>query len=372
VIGGVRSTTELRGLEGGDADNEEEPGRRKDQLRHLQKWTKNRNPLDYGDNAYYNLVRALSVTSAEIANGLPGLETNKLSFRSFATKLYEMGRPNSPMPASAPILPKGSFLAVLKVAIHFLEDLNKSESEDTANFVISILAIAADKCRIRFIPWAQHHSGRGRQARQPHWKNWAHINLPSPIDQIPVALLRPEDVVTAAAIDAQKAAQDADVNAEWATDDYPLCKLDIIVTRMKLPSDWEIPERMKEGYIAETYRWYQEHYDASITVHHLALIISIIAAQLVPKLFMPTNTEKRFEKATTRSETQEIARKIPWTAKRHRYGVSNKAKFVTMLATFIAAIYTPTSPLRNYMKAHNNAMGPWAAFHGESHFCVKM
>ena len=50
----------------------------------LKVWLKDPNPLDYGEETFARLVRALSSDEAQVAKGLPGADTTELSPRSFA------------------------------------------------------------------------------------------------------------------------------------------------------------------------------------------------------------------------------------------------------------------------------------------------
>jgi hypothetical protein len=63
----------------------------KDRRASLAAWMKVVHPLDYGQNAFTHLVKAIASTLDDISTDLSNLEMQRMSLESFASLLYEMG-----------------------------------------------------------------------------------------------------------------------------------------------------------------------------------------------------------------------------------------------------------------------------------------
>lgn len=78
-----------------------------------------------------------------------------------------------------------------------------------------------------------------------------------------------------------------DSNAEWFKRELTLDKLHTILKKSHLLSDFKPPSLTGMKYVDDTFAWVQEAYDTTRPLHHLALIIGIIASHLIPNLSSP-------------------------------------------------------------------------------------
>jgi hypothetical protein len=86
--------------------------------------------------------------------------------------------------------------------------------------------------------------------------------------------------------------------------------------KTNLPSDFGNPSHAQATYVNDTYKWVKEAYNGTKRIYHLALLISIIASQLLPYLFMPKDIDKStFERATTKEKLRELYGNIMWVGK---------------------------------------------------------
>jgi hypothetical protein len=94
-------------------------------------------------------------------------------------------------------------------------------------------------------------------------------------------------------------------------------------------------------------------------LHHLALLVSItVASTLIPKLFVPENLHTRFAITSSREDVRKVFEDINWIHKPGKKGMAERSIFVTMVTSFIIAIYEPESPLRRYTgTASKNGLG---------------
>jgi hypothetical protein len=343
----------------------------KDRRASLAAWMKVVHPLDYGQNAFTHLVKAIASTLDDISTGLPNLEMQRMSLESFASLLYDMGQEDAGSGVEAPILSKGQFLPVLKVAIKSIGSLAPLVSRK--KFVICALGKAAEFNKIHFIPWSQPQHGPGRRAKTPVWNSWMQLGAPPPAQgNAGTCVSLGSAGMAQVALAAQKRAEAADTNADWTAGDVNLDNLHLMLERTKLPSDWEIPTECSEQTKA-TYLWFKNHYDRCNVAHHLGIIIAIILSRNLPNLFAPDDTTFKLE-GKNRIQTREIARAAPWVTKPGRRGMKEPSVFLSMFSTFIAALYCEESPLREDMKLNNGAMGKnWTDKHSTLtlfHFAV--
>jgi hypothetical protein len=118
---------------------------------------------------------------------------------------------------------------------------------------------------------------------------------------------------------------------------------------MTLPTDFEVPDKTKKEYVDDTYAFVLENYKGSNKIHHLALLVAIIATDsLLPRLFLPVNSRPSFLHANTKEKVRDIYEELPW-CQRNKKGMSDRKTFIGMITSFIIALYEPKSPLRQHM-----------------------
>jgi hypothetical protein len=329
----------------------------------LKKWLSSSSPLDYGDDGpsstFLNLSQAIAHSEKESSSGLPHLSDNPLAPSSLVTLLIAMSRPDAPSYPSAPVLSRGAFLPLLKLAHRHITSLaNSSNKKAQDDFLSDIFLRAIDLFKVRFVPYHKPLSlshTRGRPAKSPLFDSWAqlsewdsrkHVLLASRLHPPPSPPLHSASAALHSAIA-------VDSNVPWSTEKLTLSTLHTILNKSNLPSNYTLPSSTPHAYVDETYSWVKHAYNSSNRLHHLALITGIITSLLLPNLFVPTDTrpfKSLFQDAHTPDQVHRLYNTIPWVS-RQRNGMVSKPVFVSMVTTFIIALYEHDSPLRLSMKS---------------------
>lgn len=347
---------------------------------HLKIWLNTPLPLVYGDDrnpVFQTLVQALAPTEEQVALGLPHMSDNSMSPKDFINSLIEMSRPSDPDTPRAPVLSNGAFLPLLKLAHKHVIDLSQEDDPDAQHsFLYHALFLCFKMFPVRFVPYNKPPTGRaGAPSRTPVFNHWASLGSRAS-SKVPslkaLSSQRHPSSSQRAADDALANALNKDCNAEWAFNPLNITDMQSIVHRTNLPMDYTFPTPSDANYVNETYAWVKNNYDGTNRLHHLALIIAMIASFLLPKLFTPSQQSRqiraRFLKADTEDKVQDIYNDIPWVA-RNKSGLSDRRIFVCMFTTFIIALYEPESPLRLKMaQCPRSGLGdPWTDKHSTFH-----
>jgi hypothetical protein len=356
--------------------------RGKEREKNLKRWLLLDRPLAYGQNdpdqAYKMLVQAVVSDKEQISHGLPNLDEHAMTPSNFVKLLLEMSRPNSPSPPRVPVVSNGSFIHALKLAHQNLIILSKAEDEEAENdFVSSVFCYALKYLKVCFFPSHRPRTNLpGAPNRKAVYDSWGHLGLRDPAAERPRICPQPSTHPTSS----QRAADTAldyalakDCNAEWFLRSLSLETLHSILHKTNLPSDFGNPFRAQAAYVNDTYKWVKEAYDGTKRIHHLALLVSIIASQLLPYLFMPKGIDKSaFERANTKEKVRELYGNIAWVGKEKK-GQKQKSIFVAMFTTFIIALYEPTSPLRRHMQSsQRHGLGDgWTKKHSKLLSCLR-
>lgn len=331
----------------------------------LQKWhSQDTGLLDYGTDNYATLLRALTTDPQQITKGLPGSDRNILSPLELATILYSIASDSQSQGAKAPVLSKGVFLPSLKEAVRQIEKLAPQGKE--SKFTTLALKTCLDLNKVKFIPWKKHYEGAGRQSTAPVWDSWAVLSGKDTSSVANNVSFNMHEEIYHAANAAQEEAMSQDPNASWTSGGLYLKDLPSVLIRTNLPDDWKIPESSSD-YVLDTYNWATNSYDASKPVHQLALIVGILMSKALPNIHAPPEAaQKAVQSCTTRMQTREAIKGLPWVEKNKKKGSKETSIFVVMFTTFIMALYDRGSPLRKYMTANNNSLGPaWTEKHRE-------
>ncbi|KAN0128061.1 hypothetical protein V8E53_014098, partial [Lactarius tabidus] len=324
---------------------------RKNSLKH---WLALDMPLAYGQNdsneTYQALVQAVVSDASNITNGLPNMDQNSMAPMEFVNLILKMSSPSSP---SAPVLGNGSFLPIIKEAHRSLLDLAQEQDPVAQHsFISKLLLCSIQHLHIHFVPFHLPNVNRpGAPYRKPVYNSWANLGLKDTTRALPTYQAHPQPSSSqhAAGI-ALSTALANDSNAEWFEGQLTLANLHSILHKSHLPGDFKTPTLSGVKYVDDTYSWVREAYDATRPLHHLALIVAIIASHLVPKLFLPKNVNKEFFRGANPQQVHQIYCGIQWES-RPKKGMTEKSIFVAMFTTFIIALYEPGSPLRQYMLA---------------------
>ena len=330
----------------------------------LKSWLKEEFPLRYGKGAgnetYTYLLRA--VTPDRTAQGLPNWQNNSTSPSMLADTLFKMSRAKKPTQTTAPVLEKGSFLPVLKVAHSEILGLVKGDADKSTSqkedFVKDVLAAGFKEFNIHFFPFSRTRVGSsGAPYRKPVFDSWGYLGMrdsPSrissgvPFSSTSLAAVSPETVAYNNAIA-------ADCNADWTASNLTIVTLKGYLKKTRLPLDFGPVSKSDAPYVNDTFKWVRDNYDGTNHIHHLALLVSIIVAtSFLPNLFMPDNVKHLFKYANTEAEVHEVYNSIKWTSK-SKGGMKDKTIFIAMFTTLIISLYEKDSPLRRHMALNTNA-----------------
>jgi hypothetical protein len=121
-----------------------------------------------------------------------------------------------------------------------------------------------------------------------------------------------------------------------------------ILKRTNLPTDFKIyPSGIP--YVDDTCEWVKNNYNGSNPLHHLALLAAVIVAtSIIPFHHLPPDAESRLKHIKGEKEVRRALMNTGWESKGTR-GMSDKSIFVSMITTYIIALYEPQSPLRKNM-----------------------
>ena len=335
----------------------------------LKSWLKSKHPLAYGQNGGHEtfnlLVRAVVRDEDSASHGLPGWDLNAITPFDFVESLIKMSTEDKPKTPHAPVLRDGTFLPVLKVAHAAILDIAKMDGTvSQTTFLKQKLRQALNVFQVNFFPSHQQQtgSGRGGQYTLPVFNSWGHLGIK---DVVGNSLLRPDRAASISLIEPETVAYNnaiaSDCNAPWNAASLDLVSMKEVLKKTTLPLDFTRPSLSREEYVNDTYRWVKENYDGTKHHHHLALLVSmVVASSLLPRIFLPQDLRQMFVKSHTQEDIRNIYREMDWV-ERGKKGTTKKSLFVSMITTFIIAIYEKESPLRRHMdKSKNRGLGnPW-------------
>ncbi|KAF7975169.1 hypothetical protein HWV62_10357 [Athelia sp. TMB] len=164
-----------------------------------------------------------------------------------------------------------------------------------------------------------------------------------------------------------------DAEAPWCINSLTIGELPTILHKHKLPNDFLISHASlgsAKSYISATYDWVIEHYDGAIPTHKFALLVAYLFSRVAPKLGHEGAPNKISAMKGSTKDITEHVRHVAWVPATEtknsssRKGVTKTLPFIVMITTTIIALSDPLSPLRKYMAAHNNSLGPWSQKHG--------
>jgi hypothetical protein len=341
----------------------------------LVAWLKCPLPLAYGNeergDVYRLVLLAVSPDEDSVAHGLPNWEHFTLDRATLAESLLKMARQKDPMPPKAPVLRKGSFLPVLKVAISAIFRMFEIFSERHREAaVLQILRKSLKIFDVKMFPAAKPSTNaRGAPNSRPVWNSWGNLGLTDKSSDLsergPSSSRR---VIVPPATVAFNNVIASDRNAPWTANHLDLTTLHTVLHLTPLPKDFYEPAPTHNAVVDDTYRWVRENYDGTKPVHHLALLVSIIVASSIrPYLFVPANLKDVFSKARSKDAVREAFENVDWIEKPKKGGMVDRSIFVSMITTFIIALYEKENPLRRSMSSSKRGgLGnDWRDKHGE-------
>lgn len=338
----------------------------------LKTWLKFPHPLYYGHDeeadVFDALLDAISAEEDDVVVGLPNFQHFKTTPESLAKLLFDISKPSGPSSCKAPVLRKGSFLPVLKVAHKSLLSLaDRQDIDNKEKFVISSFKLSFRTFKIHFFPSPSIKTTVGAPTTKPLYDSWGYLGSlgTTPIagsSQTSHAAVLPPTTVAYNNVVAD------DFNMEWRANALDMKTLKRFVNKTTLPIDFSPPSPSVTPYVDDTYRWVRENYDGTKPLHHLALLVSIIvASSFIPYLFPPAEKKGLFINARTPEDVRKVYDALDWE-ERKKNGLKDKSIFIAMYTTLIIALYEKESPLRMHMEAApKGGLGnPWTDKHCQS------
>ena len=335
----------------------------------LKDWLKSSRPLAYGkgtgNETFILLLRAVAEDEIATYKGLNGWEKNARTPFELVESLIDMSKPQNPKPPSAPVLKDGAFLPVLKVAHSaILKILNLDDHDSQLAFLNKMLLLALTVFEVKFVPSHLPQTGvRGGQFVIPVYDHWGHLGVKHSTSS---ALLLPDpDISFASLVEPETVAYNiavaSDCTAPWEANSLDLYSMKDYLNRTTLPSDFPPPAHSAEPYVNDTYTWVKQHYDGTKHHHHLALLVGIIVAtSMIPNIFAPKGLRNSFSSADSPKKVRAVYSTMDWEP-RAKKGMTFKPLFVSMVTTFIIALYEQDSPLMRHVTASKKrGLGdPW-------------
>ena len=323
----------------------------------LKSWLKSDRPLAYGVDGSHDtfnlLVRAIAEDDLAIYRGLNGWDANAVTPFDLVDSLVEMSSKDKPKPPRAPVLKDGAFLPVLKVTHSAILDIAASSGiADQRSFLKKMLLLALTVFHVKFVPSHLPNVGsRGRRFSLPVYDQWGHLGVRH--SQPTALLLSDPDISSLSLVEPETVAYNnavaSDCTAPWTAADKDLLNIKECLNRTLLPDDFEPPSPSREEYVNLTYKFVEENYTGTKPIHHLALLVSIIVAStIIPKIFPPQKLRNLFLSADSHAKVRAIYDDMDWV-ERNKKGMTDKSIFISMITTFIIAIYEPKSPLMKHM-----------------------
>ncbi|KIN99500.1 hypothetical protein M404DRAFT_10368 [Pisolithus tinctorius Marx 270] len=325
-------------------------------------------PLGYGNSAYTHLVQAICKESHMLIHGLPMSAQNPQSVSWFAETLISSADSSS-CSTHAPFIAGGGGLHVMRAALGEARKYLEHDTDSNHNDIIAIIVKVANKRQIMNIPWSPDRTGgRGRPQSNVVHDVWINLGKPSIGQENRTQFLAPSERRNHAASQSAIAAATSDSRAPWSIDNTSIQDLHQILNHENLPIEWDISHVALSNcqeYVKETYHWVEEHYNGSKPAHQTAILLAIIFSSILPNI-MHHKCPEHLRISSSQSTITHAVRTSPWQAPPPgRKGFSDHNPFIVMMSTFIIAMYEPESPLRQYIRTHNGALGAsWTDKHG--------
>ncbi|KAH8982112.1 hypothetical protein EDB86DRAFT_3086416 [Lactarius hatsudake] len=339
----------------------------------LKHWLTIQRPLAFGQvnkqNTFISLLQAVIADTDLISHGLPNFSEHAITPTTFVNSLIAMSSPTNPSPPVAPVMSSGSFLPLLKEAHSLLLSLpHLSPSGDQHDLIRRLFITTISHLLIRFVP--SHHprsSSSGASPRVPVFDSWASLGLQDdactiiPLQLPSVSLPNPSQLAAQSALNT---ALVDDATAEWSLEGITIPLIHTILNKSSLPINFVTPLPASAPYINDTYHWVRHNYDPRKTIHRLALVVAIIVSHFLPCVFPPHPIPSNpFMSASDPFAVYQAYCTLPWESHQGKKGVSDRPIYISMVTTFIIAIYERDSPLRRRLFETKSLGSPWAAKH---------
>ncbi|KAH8998203.1 hypothetical protein EDB86DRAFT_2828490 [Lactarius hatsudake] len=339
----------------------------------LKHWLTIQRPLAFGQvnkqNTFISLLQAVIADTDLISHGLPNFSEHAITPTTFVNSLIAMSSPTNPSPPVAPVMSSGSFLPLLKEAHSLLLSLpHLSPSGDQHDLIRRSFITTISHLLIRFVPSHRpRSSSSGTSPCVPVFDSWASLGLQDdartiiPLQHPSISLPNPSQLAAQSALNT---ALVNDAAAEWSLEGITIPLIHTILNKSSLPIDFITPLPASAPYINDTYHWVRHNYDPRKTIHCLALVVAIIVSHFLPCVFPPHPIPSDpFTSASDPFAIYQAYCTLPWESCQGKKGVSDCPIYISMVTTFIIAIYERNSPLGRRLFETKSLGSPWAAKH---------
>ena len=326
----------------------------------LALWESKKHPFDYAH--YMILCDIVDPSSAS----LPPSSRPQLTLRTFLADLIQHGLRGTK--TGPPFVNGGSFQHVLPVALKKLEAHATLHEIEPLPYMSDVLERVWLLFRLHNIPWTPiSQPGRAtRQSRTIVYNAWSHFGGQRDPQQ-DARIIQPHQQRAAAVQRNLKEMLLSDADGPWTSGDITIQNIHTILHRHILPEDFVIPDMslsQDATYIMDTYRYVRDNFALPNPLHQLALIIGIMFSKLAPNVFTKKPKGVDYEVLATPESTRTYLQTLGWET-RNKKGLTQQNIFVSMVTTYIIAIYDEDSPLRKYHAEHGTFGDHWSAKHSE-------
>lgn len=336
----------------------------------LTSWEKDQFPLSWNSlnaqkGSYNKLLVILNKDTSK--QMLPSLQHSmeQLSYHDLAALLVKFAKPGTITATHAPIQSKGFFVSALPLAY---EQMKHHKPDHTTHevFATEIFGTMLKKMEIHFVPWHCDPSGRSGPSPSkvdPEW--WMTIDRTKPHTTIPIQQSVAESSHAAAL-------EVAAVNpsASWSIP-AKLHQMQELWKKSCRPDDWNIEHASLQNadeshkYVADTYEYVDNVFNASKWQHHMALVWAILFSRVAP--FLSYRKPSHLPKNASELVINKTIRDLPWVTpvSKHRKGIKSPKPFVTMVSTTIIALREAKSPLYKQAEERNGFGKEWSDKHSK-------
>ncbi|KAG2133427.1 hypothetical protein BD769DRAFT_1386133 [Suillus cothurnatus] len=236
-----------------------------------------------------------------------------------------------------PFITGGHFLAVMWVAIDEMKQCasrDSVEGKDVDLFISEMISHVCQSLKINHIPWSMNQVGGGGTPSSiiihDVWLNLGATAIPRPPSS--ASFLTRQESLQIIALNSSTQIQLEDSQGDWSANDVHLNNFASVAHKVMTSS----PQ-----YIIDTYDYVQTTFISSVPIHQLALFVSMAFSSLLPNIYPPKIW------GDVPKEAQELAfyiRNLEWVS-RQKKGISELEPFITMMSTFIIALYELESPI---------------------------
>ncbi|KAG2146603.1 uncharacterized protein EDB93DRAFT_1250884 [Suillus bovinus] len=336
----------------------------KDRQTALGRWLDEDYPLSYSGPLAYLLRAVVDTNDGNTALQLTSSHLGNKPISFFVDNVIKQSTTNLPR-RQPPFIAGGNFLAVMRVAIEEMKRCAGRDSiqgKDVDFFVSEAVSHVCESLKINHIPWTANPTlDRGNHSStivHNVWLNLGATGAPKPVPS--ASFLTRRESIQVAVLNSSAQVQLRDSRADWSANEVRLNDFASVLHKVVLPIEWNTDHASlpcSSQYIADTYNYVRTIFNPSIPLHRLALIVSIAFSGLVPCVYAPP-----LQKARIPTGSYDLAlytRNLEWVS-RPKKGGNNAEPFITMVTTFIIALYDPQSPtssisdVKEWVRKHSN------------------